>query len=222
MIRDYNADWPSNHEKVTDPMNINPYDLAPKDVYKLMTGSIVPRAIAWVSTVSADGVPNLAPFSYFSAVSNDPPTVLFCPGMRGDSGEKDTYQNVLDTGEFVINFVSEDLMEAMNITATELPPHVNEFERAGLTAEPAVAVNVPRVKESPIHFECKLLQTVTIGHGHIVIGDVVHMHFDDAVFRENNYIDIAAYKPLGRLAGSQYTRVSEILEIARLPSELED
>jgi len=206
-------------------MDITPSNLPEREVYKLMIGSIVPRPIAWVSTVNAQGQPNLAPFSFFNAVCSRPPTILFCPGIRGvDLSPKDTYQNVKETGEFVINFVTESLAEQMNITAVEAPPDVNEFERAGLTAEPSVVVNVPRVAESPIHFECTLQQIVTIGEGtgggYIIIGTVVHMHFADAVFREGNRIDIASYQPIGRLSGTAYTRVHDLFDLVRPPSEI--
>lgn len=200
---------------------INPTDLERGQVYKLLTGSIVPRAIAWVSSISAEGTNNLAPFSYFTAVSANPPLVLFCSGTRGaDGGEKDTYHNVKATGEFVINFVNAATAEAMNITATEVPAEVDEFERAGLTAIPSKHVNVPRVQESPIHFECKLHQIVDAGDGHIVIGEVVYMHFDEAVFKEGNYIDIEALQPIARLSGPNYARLSDFFQLNRAPSEV--
>lgn len=206
-------------------MELNPADIPHREVYKLLTASVVPRPIAWVSTVNAQGQPNLAPFSFFNAVCSLPPTILFCPGIRAsDIGQKDTYQNIRATGEFVVNFVTESLAEAMNITAADVPPEVNEFERAGLTPEMSKIVRAPRVKESPIHFECKLNQIVTIseepGGGHIVIGTVVQMHFDDSIYREGNYIDILAYKPVGRLTGSGYTRVTDLFDLKRPPSEI--
>lgn len=201
---------------------INPAELSRKDTYKLMTGSIVPRPIAWVSTVNADGQPNLAPFSYFTAVSPSPPTVIFCPGTRStDNGQKDTYHNVKATGEFVVNFVNEATTDAMNISATELPAQINEFERAGLTPLASELIQPPRVKESPIQWECKLHDIVTVGDGHIVIGTVLLMHFDEAVYQANNYIDIRAYQPVGRLAGGGYTRVTDLFELQRLPSEID-
>ncbi|MDQ7027037.1 MAG: flavin reductase family protein [Anaerolineae bacterium] len=200
---------------------INPADLERSQVYKLLTGSIVPRAIAWVSSMSADGTRNLAPFSYFTAVSANPPLVLFCPGTRGtDGGNKDTYHNVKATGEFVINFVNAANAEAMNITATELPAAVDEFEYAGLTPILSKHVNVPRVQESPIHFECKLHQIVDAGDGHIVIGEVLYMHFDEAVFKEGNYIDVAALQPIARLAGPNYAHLSDFFQLNRAPSEV--
>ncbi len=206
-------------------MDINPTDYPPHEVYKLMIAAIVPRPIAWVSTVNSVGQPNLAPFSFFNAVCSEPPTVLFCPGVRGaNHSAKDTYHNVRSTGEFVINFVTAPLAEAMNITATEVPPEVNEFERAGLTAGPGKVVNVPHVVESPIHFECKLREIVTIseapGGGYVVIGTVVHMHFDESVYREGNYIDLEAYQPIGRLMGSSYTHVTDVFDLQRHPPEI--
>ncbi len=205
-------------------MDITPADLPHREVYKLLIGSIVPRPIAWVSSRSADGIPNLAPFSFFTAVCSEPPTVVFCPGVRGEHDQKDTLHNIRATGEYVINFVSELLAEAMNITATELPPHVNEFERAGLTEAPSHVVSVPHVAESLIHFECRLNQVITIsdqpGGGNLVIGTVVHMHFDDRVYREGNYIDLDVMQAVGRLAGPSYCRVNDFFDIKRLPSEL--
>ena len=203
----------------------DPQDLAHRDVYKLLTASVVPRPIAWVSTVNDAGQPNLAPYSFFNAVCAKPPTVLFCPGIRGaDLGQKDTYHNIRATGEFVINLVTEDLGQAMNITATELPPEVNEFERAGLTPIPGTVVNIPRVAESPIQFECKLREIVTIsedeGGGHIVIGTVVYMHFDDTIYRDGHYIDFDSYHPLGRLTGPGYCRVTDRFDMIRPPSEI--
>jgi flavin reductase (DIM6/NTAB) family NADH-FMN oxidoreductase RutF len=202
-------------------IEINPNEIEHNQVYKLLTGSLVPRPIAWVSTVNSYGQPNLAPFSFFTAVGSSPPMVLFCPGTRA-GGEKDTYYNVKATGEFVVNFVNEATAEAMNITATEVSADVNEFERAGLRAIASKIVNVPRVKESPIQFECKLHEMVHLPGAHIVIGEIVYMHFDEAVYKEGNYIDIAAYQPIGRLAGNMYAHIEDLFKLIRPPSEIED
>ncbi len=202
-------------------ITINPADLERGQVYKLLTGSIVPRAIAWVSSQAQDGTLNLAPFSYFTAVSANPPLILFCPGTRSaGNGNKDTYNNVKTTGEFVVNFVNVANAEAMNITATELPADVDEFERAKLTPISSEIVKVPRVAESPIHFECTLHQIVSAGDGHVVIGEVVYMHFREDVFQEGNYIDTEAYQPLARLAGANYGHISNIFPLQRPPSEI--
>jgi flavin reductase (DIM6/NTAB) family NADH-FMN oxidoreductase RutF len=202
-------------------IEINPGELPRKEVYKLITGSLIPRAIAWVSTVNSEGQPNLAPFSFFTAVGSTPPMILFCPGTRGpNNADKDSYHNARASGEFVVNFVNKATAEAMNITATDVPPDVNEFERAGLTAIDSKIVAVPRVKESPIQFECKLHQIVDLPGAHIVIGEVVYMHFDEAVYKAGNYIDYAAYQPIGRLAGNMYAHVNDLFELLRPPSEI--
>lgn len=206
-------------------MDINPGELPHNEVSKLMIGAIVPRPIAWVSTMNKAGQPNLAPFSFFTAVCSKPPTVVFCPSVRGTDGEqKDTLHNIRATGEYVINFVTEPLAEKMNITATELPTDVNEFERAGLTPAPSAVVRPPRVAESPIHFECKLREIIVIsdqpGGGNLVIGTVLHMHYDETVYRPGNHVDIATYQPIGRLAGASYCRVNDLFNLQRLPSEI--
>lgn len=200
---------------------INPADLERSQVYKLLTGSIIPRAIAWVSSQAEDGTLNLAPFSYFTAVSANPPMVLFCAGKRSaDMGEKDTYHNVKATGEFVINFVGAHNADAMNITATEVPAHIDEFERANVTPLPSEVISVPRVAESPIHFECKLHQIVDAGDGHVIIGEVVAMHFQDEVYQDGNYIDVEAYAPIARLAGPHYAHLANFFQLERQPSEI--
>ena len=205
--------------------DIDPTQLTEQDVYKLMSGAIVPRPIAWVSTVDASGQPNLAPFSFFNAVCSNPPTVLFCTSIRkADVQPKDTYHNIVATGEFVINFVSEPLAEAMNITAVEAPAHVNEFERAGLTAAPSLRVRPPYVTESLIQFECVLREIITVGEdiggGHVILGTIVHMRFDDAVLGPNYYVLLDALRPVGRLAGPNYTRVTDTFALNRPASEI--
>jgi len=205
-------------------MEINPDSLQQSEIYKLMTGAIVPRPIGWISTVDENGLPNLAPFSYFNAVSSKPPHLMFCPGIRGtDDSIKDTLTNVRQTEEFVVNIVTEALAEAMNITATELPPDVDEFEYAGLESTPSEVVKVPRVKASPIHFECKMTQIVEVapepGGGVIVIGRIVHIHVNEAVLMDDYKINIEALQPIGRLAGSYYSRVNDLFKMYRRPSE---
>lgn len=202
-------------------IEINPADLEKRDVYKLMTGSIVPRPIAWVSTLSKDGVCNLAPFSYFTAVSANPPIVLFSVGTRSaDQKPKDTYYNVRDTGEFVVNFVNEDTAVAMNITAVEVPADVDEFERAGLSALPSKTIAAPRVAESLIHFECKLHDIIPAGDSYVVMGLVTWMHFADEVYKTGHYIDADALRPVGRLAGGQYAHIKDLFTLQRPASEI--
>ncbi|MCB0064585.1 MAG: flavin reductase family protein [Caldilineaceae bacterium] len=202
-------------------MQFNPETIDATLAYKLLSGAIVPRPIGWISTVSPNGVNNLAPYSFFNAVSGDPPHVLFCSGKRG-SHHKDSAGNALATGEFVVNLVSESTAEAMNITATELPAHVDEFAYAGLTALPSVVVAAPRVGESLVNFECKVVHSYEIegGGSVIVVGRVVMMHVADAILDERYRIDYAAYKPVGRLAGSGYCRVNDLFEMERPASQL--
>jgi flavin reductase (DIM6/NTAB) family NADH-FMN oxidoreductase RutF len=207
-------------------MEINAAETPHNSIYKILTGAVVPRPIAWVSTLDADGKPNLAPFSFFNAVCSNPPTLLFCPSIRGtDGARKDTYHNVRATGEFVINIVTEDTAAAMNISATELPSGANEFEMAQLTPAPSMRVKAPRVLESPVNFECKLTQIVEIGDGSpgsgaIIIGEVLHVHVAAEVMLPDYKIDIAKLKPIGRLAGFNYARISDIFEMKRLPTQI--
>lgn len=207
-------------------MEISPSDLSWRSLYKLMTGSIVPRAIGWISTVDEEGRPNLAPFSFFTGAGANPPHVLFCPMVRETDGKpKDTLVNIRATGEFVVNIVNEALGPAMNVSSTEFPSDVDEFAAAGLTAAPSLVVRPPRVAESPIHFECRLAQIVDLGQepgaASVVIGRVVHLHVTDALLVGGDKIDIAALQPIGRLAGNSYCRVAPALfNLVRPPSQI--
>lgn len=195
--------------------------ISPASMYKLLVGSVVPRPIGWISTISKDGVHNLAPFSFFNVASANPPHVLFCPTVRGtDNGRKDTLHNARETGEFVVNIVTESLADIMNLTATEWDADVNEFERAGITTAPSITVKPLRVRQSPIHFECRVAQIVDLGGGHVVIGRVLHVHVDEQVLIGEDKIDIHALQPIGKLAGNAYTRVTDLFDLVRPPSQL--
>jgi flavin reductase (DIM6/NTAB) family NADH-FMN oxidoreductase RutF len=206
-------------------MEILPEDLPWLSVYNILVGSIVPRPIGWISTVNLVGQPNLAPFSFFNAVCPNPPHVLFCPNVRGiDHQAKDSLLNVRATGEFVVNIVTEDLAEAMNLTSTELPAAVNEFEFGGLSISPSKAVRPPRVAESPIHYECKMVRIFDLGDqpgaGSVVIGRVVHIHVDESVLFGKDKIDVTRLKPIGRLGGNGYCRVTDLFKMVRPPSQI--
>jgi flavin reductase (DIM6/NTAB) family NADH-FMN oxidoreductase RutF len=195
-------------------------DLNHHDRYKLLIGTVQPRPIAWVSTLSTDGVPNLAPFSFFTVVCSEPPTIVFCPSVRTSTANgKDTLHNVRDTGEFVINIVSEAVAEQMNITSTDLPPDVDEFALAGVTPLVSQLVKPPRVAESPVSMECKLTQIVTIsdnvGGGSLVIGEVLMMHVADEVYIPDFKVDTFKMQPIGRLSGAGYSRTRDIFEMPR-------
>jgi len=200
-------------------MIIDPASAAPVDIYKLMVGAIVPRPIAFVSTVSPEGILNLAPFSFFTGISANPPVICFSPMIRGsDAGRKDTLRNIERTREFVVNVVSEEFVRQMNICSIEFPPEIDEFEASGLTPIPSDVVKPPRVKESHIHMECTLVQIVDVSPkplgGSIVLGQVVRFHVDDALI-DNYRIDPDKLRPVGRMGGPTYTRTTDRFDLER-------
>jgi len=208
---------------LTPMLTIDPAEQPSRQVYKLMTGIIVPRPIALVSTVDQGGVPNLAPFSFFCGVGSVPPTLLFCPVLRtgremAATQPKDTLRNVEQTGEFVVNVVSDPLAAAANVTAAEVAPEVDEFGLAGLTPIPSAVVRPPRVGESPAHMECKLLQVIYTSHkpggGVIVLGEIVRFHVR-ADLLENFRVDPAGLDAVGRMAGNTWVRSRERFELIR-------
>ena len=186
----------------------------------------VPRAIAWLSTLSADGVANLAPFSQFTNLTFDPPYVLVAINQDTKNRRKDTTVNIETTGEFVYNMVTWDLREAMNVTAVAFPSDVDEFERAGLTKAPSVLVKPWRVAESPVQMECRYVQTIRlpgegmVGTVDVIIGKVVGIHIRDDALTADGKIDIEKIRPLARLGYSDYTVVERA--ITMLPSDIEE
>ena len=199
-------------------MVIDPKSTEPFNIYKLLIGSILPRPIAFVSTMGADGIYNLAPFSFFTAVSANPPAIAFAPMLSLEGKRKDTLNNAERLGEFVVNVVSEDIVRPMNETSADFPPEIDEFEVSGLTPIPSDLVAVPRVKESHIAMECKLRQIVEMSSlpmgGSLVIGEVVRFHVDDE-YIDNFRIDVDKLKPIGRMAGFTYTRTTDRFELVR-------
>jgi len=189
------------------------------DIYKLMIGSIVPRPIALVSSVDEANVRNLAPFSYFTACSANPPVVVFCPMLRPlPPMAKDTLRNIMATREFVVNIVSEEFVERMNATAAQVGPEVDEFELSGLTPLASELIKPARVAESHVHMECRLLQVVHVserpGGGSVVLGEVLRFHVDED-FIENFRIDPDKLRAVGRMAGSTYARTTDRFELER-------
>jgi flavin reductase (DIM6/NTAB) family NADH-FMN oxidoreductase RutF len=205
-------------------MIVNPSDLPHSELYGLLLNSVAPRPIAWVSTLSAAGQPNLAPFSFFNAVCVDPPLLAFAPGLRKPKAEsaegdaKDTLRNIRETEEFVVNIVTYELAEAMNLTSGEYDPSVNEFELAKLTPQASKVVRAPRVAESPVSFECKLHQILDFSSrptsGSLVIGQIVSIHVDDAHI-EDGKLDRNSLDLIGRMGGIQYTRTTQRFEMVR-------
>ena len=201
-------------------MIFDPNKIPFQETHKLMIGSIVPRPIAFVSTLSKDGKNNVAPFSYFNGVCSKPPTIMFAPARRGwDGEEKDTLINIRDTEEFVVNIVSEPFAEKMVMCSTDFDSDVDEFIESDLTPVPSQKIAPSRVGEAKVSFECKLNQIVeigdgTAGSGFVVIGSIVLFHIDDDVY-DNGRILLNKLQPLGRLAGNWYTRTTDILKIIR-------
>jgi flavin reductase (DIM6/NTAB) family NADH-FMN oxidoreductase RutF len=198
----------------------DPAGHAAGDIYRLMIGMIVPRPIAFVSTVDAAGIRNLAPFSYFTACSTNPPVVCFCSAVRsGPRPQKDTLSNIEATGEFVVNIVSEEFAEQMNMTAAEAAPDVDEFELAGLTPLPSELVRPARVGESKIHMECRLREIIRVsekpGGGNLVLGEVLRFHVREDILLDTYKIDPEKLDAIGRMGGPTYVRTHDRFEMAR-------
>ena len=200
-------------------MEINLSTARASAIYQHLIRVIAPRPIAWVSTVSATGVTNLAPFSFFTGVGSRPPSVLFCPANRRDGSPKDTLKNILTTQEFVINVVPYRLAEAMNLSSAEVPSEESEFELTGLQVSESLVVKAPGVSSSPIRMECRLLQHLALDDGpggaNIVLGEIVHMHLDDNVLDSTGYADPVLLDLIGRLGGAAYCRTTEQFELPR-------
>ena len=195
-------------------MIIDPDTLDSQSCYKLLIGSVVPRPIAWTSTVSREGVRNLAPFSFFTVASRQPPMLCISVGPRSDGDlDKDTLSNVEETGEFVINIVSLSLSNTMYESSKSHPPEADEFEKAGLTPAPCEVVGAPRVQEAGVSMECLLDRVLPLGTDHLVIGRMVRFHVRDELYGAGR-IDVAGLDPLGRLAGD-YTKVETIFELPK-------
>lgn len=200
-------------------MQFDPQELEQTAIYKLLTGIVIPRPIGWISTINEDGIHNLAPFSYFNAVGDDPPHIMFST-VHSNNLNKDTLNNVLATKQFVVNMVTEDLVEQMNLTSQPIAANESEFELAGLTPIASSLVKPPRVKECKITMECEMvhhykLENSKTGGATIVIGKIVLFHIDESVLLENYKINLETYKPIARLAGSNYSKLGEIFSIKR-------
>ncbi len=201
-------------------MNIRPEQLPHRDFYRFLISAVVPRPIAWVSTLN-HGHLNLAPFSFFNVVSAKPPLLGFSPSLRlvdGQSAPKDTLRNIRETGEFVVNMVAFAAAEAMNLTSGEYDSSVDEFALAKLNTRPSQVVRPPQVAESPISFECKLERIIDFGteppSGSLVIGEIVCIHMEEEVVKEGQ-LDPNALDLIGRMGGMQYTRTTERFEMKR-------
>ena len=200
-------------------MQLDPNEIEQKAIYKLLTGIIIPRPIGWISTVNNEGILNLAPFSFFNAVGDDPPHVMFSTS-RNNNTNKDTLKNVLSNKQFVVNMVTEELVEKMNITSQNIPSNESEFDLARLTPVASIKIKPPRVQESPISLECELVHHYSLenhknGGATILIGKIVLFHIDENVMLEDYKINLENYKPVSRLAGSNYSKIGEIFSVKR-------
>ena len=197
---------------MSDFLTYDPSEIEPREVYRLLTGSVVPRPIGWASTVNNDGQTNLAPFSFFTVVCVIPPMISLTIARYPDGSEKHTLKNIKEVGEFCFNVVTEPIWQQMVDTGNAIPEDESEFEATGLTPIPSVKVRPPRVKEVPIHFECKLHQVIELGPNKhpLVIGEVVYFHVDPDCMT-GGYIDMKKLRPLGRLNGHFYSAPGEVL-----------
>lgn len=198
---------------------ITPADQAPQELYKLLVGSVVPRPIAFVSTVDTDGIRNLAPFSFFTVASANPPVLCFTVSTRpADRPKKDTLRNIEATGEFVVNIVSEEFKEKMNQTSAEVAPEVDEFALSGLTPIASELVRPARVAESHVQMECRLQQIIRVSErpmgGTLVLGEVVRFHVRESLI-ENFRIDPAKLRAVGRMAGTTYVHTGDLFDMDR-------
>ncbi len=190
-------------------------ELTGMDPYKLATGLIVPRPIGWVGSISADGVPNLAPYSFFNAVSGNPPMFVFSAG-RG--ARKDTLANVREVGEFTLNIVTAEVADAMNASSASFEADVDEFDAVGVTAVPSTSIRPPMVGECKANIECRVTQILDIGDpaqgNGLVIGEAVQFHIDESLL-DGTRIDQAALRAVGRHVGNSYSNATDLFDLER-------
>lgn len=199
-------------------MIVDPSANSPQDIYKLLVGAVVPRPIAFVSSLSKGGIRNLAPFSFFTVASANPPVVVFQNTVRANGTRKDTVTNIEATREFVLNIVSEDFATKMNATSADVPPDIDEFDLSGLTPIASDLVKPVRVGESKIQMECKLVQIIHVSDrpmgGELILGEVLRFHIDDSIV-EDLRIDPDGLRPIGRMGGPTYVRCSDRFDMKR-------
>ncbi len=199
-------------------LKFDPSQMEHPDIYKVLSGVVIPRPIAWVSTFGPDGVPNVAPYSFFQPITPSPPHVSFSAGSR-DGVKKDTERNIEATGEFVVNIVSSEIARRMAISALDFAPEQSEFAASGLTLAPSDCVSAPRVAEAPASLECEMRQMIPVGDERygatLIIGEVVRFHVRDELVLENHRIDFYALDAVGRLAGDWYCATNDQYELPR-------
>ncbi|MCW2961708.1 MAG: Nitrilotriacetate monooxygenase component [Thermoleophilia bacterium] len=187
-----------------------PQDHDTKSLYFLLNSLVVPRPIAWVSSLTADGTTNLAPHSYFTVAASAPPMVSFT-----SIGDKDTLRNVRATGEFVVNLVDHTLIDHMNVSSAAAPPDVSEFELAGVTPDASRFVAPPRVVEAPVALECRVVQIVEVGNGRMVVGEVLAFHVAERLWNEKDRVDPGLLDAVARMGGSTYATTRDRFDLRR-------
>ena len=208
-------------------MDIAAAELTPDRIYKLLVSTVMPRPIALVSSLSPDGRANAAPFSFFNAFSNVPPLLVI--GIEGNGRKdgkpyKDTARNIIERGEYVVNLVSRAIAEKMVVCSIDFPEQVSEFEEAGFTPRPPKQISVPGIAESPVSFECRVFNILSLPlNRSLIIGEIVHLHIDDAVIDENMHVDANGLDLVGRMHGAGwYATTRDRFEILRMtPAEWE-
>jgi len=197
-------------------ISINPAELSPRDAYRLLISTVVPRPIGWISSIGLDGSLNLAPYSFFNGVGGNPPMVMVSVSKR-DMLPKDTLRNIQETNEFVVNIVDESLAESMNMTSGEYGYEVDEFDLAGLDTAPSLVVQPPRVASAPAAMECTASQIIPVDNTRytMVIGRVVYFHFKNGLVRQDGLVDIGALNPLARLGGDEYALLGKVIRMKR-------
>jgi flavin reductase (DIM6/NTAB) family NADH-FMN oxidoreductase RutF len=195
-------------------MQVDPAALAPRDRSRLMISCIAPRPIAFVTTLSRGGISNLAPFSFFNGVSSEPPVISIAVSRKRDGSKKDTWRNIEETDEFVVNVVVPDLMDAVIIGARELPPDVSELELSKEATLPSARVKPPRLAASPVQLECTRLKIVEVGETGLILGRVVMVHAKEDVV-SGGVVDPRRLTFVGRLGGDSYCRVNDLFERRR-------
>jgi len=195
---------------------IDPEELDPREAYRIMISIVVPRPIAWVSTIGADGSVNLAPFSFFNGVAGRPPTVMISIGRRAGN-RKDTLRNAQETGEFVVHLVNRAMAEAMIYTSGDWDYEANEFELAGLATAPSVVVRPPRIANAPIAMEAKVTQIVPVEGttSTMILGRIVRYHLQDGLLRSNGLVDAVRLDPIARLGGDEHATLGQVFEMFR-------
>ena len=195
-------------------LSIDPKTIETPQLHGYLLGAVSPRPICFASTVDKEGSVNLAPYSFFNVFSANPPVMIFSPArrVRGNT-TKHTLENVLETGEVVINIVSHAMVQQMSLSSTEYAKGVNEFAKAGFTEEPSLKIVPPRVKESPVQFECKVQEVISLGNeggaGNLVLAEVVQLHVDEAILDEHGKIDPGKIDTVARMGGNWYSRAKE-------------